>query len=120
MRGANAARSAPSRLRRVGDGLGGCLERVVARRAELRVGNHPLRHLQLQNDEQAVVQDEVAALSGTLRAVAASVVQGAGASDGLLPEAVPRVSEANIQIHRQFSLPTTDQDPYSMPGVDRV
>ena len=48
MRGARAARSPPSRLRRVGDGLGGRLERVVARRAELRVGNHPLRHLQLR------------------------------------------------------------------------
>jgi hypothetical protein len=37
-----------------------------------------LRQLQLQNDEQAVVQDEVHALSGTLRAVAASLSATSG------------------------------------------
>ena len=61
-----------------------------------------LRQLQLRNDEQAVVQDEVEALSGTLRAVAESVVR-----DTLSPSARP---EANIQIHWQFSMPVTDGD----------
>ena len=49
-----------------------------------------LRSLQLQNDEQAVVHDEVNALSGTLRAVAAVL-------------AVPHMSENTIHIHRPFT-----------------
>ena len=53
-----------------------------------------LRDLQMRNDEQAVVQDEVEALSGTLRAVAEHVV---------MP---PHVSSYTINIHRQFSDPT--------------
>ena len=53
----------------------------------------------MRNDEQAVVQDEVEALAGTLRAVAAMVAPP-------VPHTPPPpVSTHTIQIHRQFSKP---------------
>ena len=72
--GAGTSLQATLRTRAPGGGGGGGGEydsHLDALEAELR-------QLQLQNDEQAVVQDEVHALSGTLRAVAASLSATSG------------------------------------------
>ena len=70
-----------------------------------------LRQLQMANDEQAVVQDEVETLSGTLRAVAAMVAP---------PAPPPAVSTRTIDIHRQFSGPDLDAGSDFQHTLERV